>query len=380
MLVASKSILNIVPSNSPNIEERNDNDESKKMSSSVECRKSIDKIYTLMKKFGKSQDSESKSSKSKYVTNSTDTQGGRSSTFQGSDSGTSLKHRLTSSNPSCFSFEKNNSEVIKPGHIYKQKPGSPTNVVPKVIISSKSSAHTSKLDSEKIKKERRKSVVSPITKVSENPLKAISHLLHEFENVQKNRQKPVPEQKPAKKLEIVTSDGKSGSKQSSFKRRSRLEQHEAQNERCVRVTTPKEKKNRPSPAMDITKIPYQQIPVDEKHIDKIPKKKLGDILDEVKEARGEAVRGPSKLNSRLNSLAQPKRSYVQAHSEEYQTKYGKNLMADRLQRLAAAPPPSAPDRNPGSANSRNKMKRSGTEAVSAVSMKLPSPSVPPLGV
>ncbi|CAD0202353.1 unnamed protein product [Chrysodeixis includens] len=378
-LLTTNTITHTIPSNSPKAEQ--DKPDPKKPTSSVECRKSIDKIYTLMKKFGRSHDTESKSSKSKYYSSHTgDVNGGReSSTFQGSDSGTSLKHHLTSSNPSCFSFEKNNCEPLKCRN-FNRKLGSPTAVIRKVIISSKMTSQTPKSDSERNKKDRRKSGInSPTIKVPDNPLRAISQLLHEFENVQKNRQKPTTEPRSTKKsVELGTSEGKSASRQNAIKRRSRLDQHnDAQTERCIRVTTPKDKKNKSFSNMELPKPPYQQSPVDEKHATS-PKKKIADLLDEAKEARGEAVRGPSKLTSRLNSLAQPKRAYVQAHSEEYQNKYGKTLMADRLQRLAASQPPLAPDRNTGSANSRSKGKRSGTEAQSAVSVKLTPPSVPSL--
>uniref|UniRef100_A0A2A4JIE0 Uncharacterized protein n=1 Tax=Heliothis virescens TaxID=7102 RepID=A0A2A4JIE0_HELVI len=379
VLLTAKSKLNLVPSNSPNVEEYG-NTEQKKLASSVECRKSIDQIYDLMKKLGSTLETESKSLK-KYIPSVEkviEIEGRLSSTCQGSDSGTSLKHHLTSSNPSSFSFEKNNIEKHPTSHI--RKPENPSTVVPKVIISSKASMPP-KTDSEKNpKRDRRKSVShhSPPHKVADNPLKAISQLLHDFEHVHKTRHKQGTEQKSAKKVEMQSLDGRSGSRQSSMKRRSRLEQHnDAQTERQARVTTPKGKKPKAYHVMDITKIPYQQIPVDDKNADRTPKKKITDIIDEAKEARGEAVRGPSKLNSRLNSLAQPKRTYVQAHSEEYQIKYGKTLMADRLQRLAAAPPPSTLDRNTGSASSRNnKAKRNGSDAVSAASTK--SPSVPPL--
>ncbi|XP_047028983.1 uncharacterized protein LOC124636840 [Helicoverpa zea] len=379
VLLASKNKANIVPSNSPNVEEHLST-EQKKLVSSVECRKSIDQIYDLMKKLGNTVEKEIESkSQKKYiptVEKVEEVERRMSSTCQGSDSGTSLKHHLTSSNPSSFSFDKNNIEKTTSNI---RKPESPSSVVPKVIISSKSSV-SPKTDLEKNpKKDRRKpnNQHSPTRRVlQDNPLKAISQLLHEFEHVQKTRHKPVTEQKPAKKAEMQSSDGRGGSRQNSIKRRSRLEQHnDAQNERHARVTTPKDKKAKPYNVMDITKIPYQQIAVDDKHADRIPKKKITDILDEAKEARGEAVRGPSK-NSRLNSLAQPKRTYVQAHSEEYQIKYGKTLMADRLQRLAAAPPPSLMDRNTGSTSSRSKAKRNGSDGVSAVSMK--TPPVPPL--
>ncbi|XP_022824711.1 uncharacterized protein LOC111355181 isoform X2 [Spodoptera litura] len=382
ILLGSQSILNIAPSNSPNAEER-DNPDPKKLNSSVECRKSIDKIYTLMKKLENVQnihshnDSKSHSSKSKYISNNSEKSNGvdgrTPSTYQTSDSGTSLKHRSTSSNPSSFSFGKTNTERLNVKSFMHQSVTPPA-IVPKVIISSKSSP---KMDSEKIKKERKRLIPSPTIKIADNPLKAISQLLHEFENVQKIRQKSSTEQKSLKKMEVTSSDGKTGSRHSSFKRRSRLDQHnDSQPERSVRIIIPKDKKpTRIIKEMETPKFPYQQIPVEDK--DKLQKTKISDLLDEAKEARGEAVRGPSKLNSRLNSLAQPKRTYVQAHSEEYQTKYGKTLMADRLQRLAASQTQSTLERSTASVNSRNKLKR-GSEAMSTVSMKQSPLTVPPL--
>ncbi|CAH0687642.1 unnamed protein product [Spodoptera exigua] len=386
ILLASPSILKIDSSNSPNVEEH-DNSESKKLNSSLECRKSIDKIYNLMKELETAQnihthiDSKSQPSNSKYISNISEkgnvAEGRTTSTYQTSDSGTSLKDDLTSSNPSSLSCGKYNMEKVGINTFNYQSKTSPS-VVPKVIISSKSFPKT---DPEKPKKERKRLIPSPTIKIADNPLKAISQLLHEFENVQKVRQKSG--EKSLKKMEEAASDGKTGSRQSSFKRRSRLDQHnDTQPEKSVRITIPKDKKpTRSIKEMEVPKIPHQQIPVYEK--DKLQKKKISDLLDEAKEARGEAVRGPSKLNSRLNSLAQPKKTYVQAHSEEYQTKYGKTLMANRLQRLAVSQTQSTQEKSTASANSRIKIKR-GSEAVSTTttttaSMKQsPSPTVPPI--
>ncbi|KAJ8718676.1 hypothetical protein PYW08_002913 [Mythimna loreyi] len=379
-LVKCESVLK-VPENSPKISNEQTNTDTKKLNGSVECKKSIDKIYTLMNTLKKVQETEHKPTKSKFVLSipkKVDVKEGRmSSTCQGSESGTSLKHHTVSSNPSSFSFDKSNIEKLNNTH--NKKPGSLSPVVPKVIISSKSP--TPITDTENNRKNRRKSVTSPTKKISDNPLKAISQLLHEFENVQKNRQKPNAEQKVTKKIDVVsTSDGKSGRsalRKSPLKRRSRLDQHtESEADKSVRVSTPKEKKPRHHKELDSSKNPYQQTPVDDKHTEKPPRKKIIDILDEAKEARGEAVRGPSKLySSRLNSLAQPKKSYVQAHSEEYHTKYGRNLMADRLHRLAATP--HSLDRPTGSGNTRTKAKRSGMEPVPAAgAVKSVSP-VPP---
>lgn len=371
-----------VPLNSPNIDEPDINGP-KKVTTSVECRKSIDKIYTLMNKLGKVHDTEKKSTKSKLATTIPkkidDKEGKMSSICQESESGTSLKHRLPTSNPSSFSFDKKNIDE-KPNKTHNKKPGSLSPVVPKVIISSKSSL-IPKPDSENNRKNRKRSGTNLTIKVPENPLKAISQLLHEFENVQKTRRKSDTEQKHDKKTEVICNDGKNESRKNSSKRRSRLDKHnDSQTEKYVRLPIPKEKKPRQHKEMDIPRIPYQQSPVDDKHTDRLPRKKIIEMIDEAKEARGEAVRGPSKLTSRLNSLAQPKRTYVQAHSEEYQTKYGRTLMADRLQRLAAAPL-QAPERPPGSASTRNKAKRSGSEVVPAVgALKSPPSPVPPSGV
>lgn len=408
MIISSRSINNVVPANSPkddNIKEEGQSP--KKTVPTVECRKSIEKLYNLMKKLGNAEPLEIRSSKSKLVTNITKMDAkvgqGSSTIIQGSDSGTSLKHHLTSSNPSSFSFEKiNNSEEIPAIKIMSnKKTDALTTVVPKVIISTKQ--QTVKVEVDKTKKERKRVVINPLPKVPDNPLKAISQLLHEFDSVQKTRHRPPSDSKLSRKPDTPLEARSVPRPGIMVKRRSRIDQplreNEVQIDKNVKVVVPRDRRPRPNPTMEPLKIPHQQIPIEEKHFDRVAKeerhndraardkhlervtdrftkKKIADIIDEVKEAKGEAVRGPSKMNSRLNTLAQPKKSYVQAHSEEYQTKYGKNLMADRLQRLASAPPAPAPERQ--SLAARNRPKRS-TEAMSSVSVR-PPPSPQPLGV
>lgn len=300
-----------------------------------------------MKKIQRIDSLELKSSRSKlFPLNKVDSKAAQdSSMVQGSDSGTSLKHHLTSSNPSSFSFDKTNSpeENIAMKSTNNKKTVAPTTVVPKVIISTKQ--QTEKVEVERPRKERKKVVVNPPAKDSDNPLKAISHLLHEFDSVQKTRHKTPTELKPNKRPEM-TVESRNIPRQGPIRRRSRVDQpvkegnkemkeqdtHDSKN---VKVFITKERRPRPIPPTEMLKIPHQQIS-EEKHTDRsVTRKKIADIIDEVREAKGEAVRGPSRP-SRLNALAQPKKCYVQAHSEEYQTKYGRTLMADRLQRLAAA--------------------------------------------
>ncbi|KAG6457659.1 hypothetical protein O3G_MSEX010413 [Manduca sexta] len=368
-IVTTKSIINLAPANTPKHESTRDINDQKKPSSSVECRKSIDKIYDLMKKLENGDGDEEDVPKPKLTsapTDRVDTIGRRvSSTIQGSDSGTSLKHRLTSSNPSCFSFEKTNIEIPKLKTLNK---GPEIPVVPKVIISNK--VQIIKPDGEKSKKPKR-SITSPTVKTQDNPLKAISQLLHEFDNVQKCRQK-TGDLKPIKKHEITSNDVKSISCQGSSKRRSRLELHFKETEVLERpkVTSPRKLKT----SLGLNRNARQPIISDDNH-NKLTKRKINDIIDEVKEARGEAVKGPSKFYSRLNSLAQPKKSYVQARIDEHPIRAVK-APPEKPQKLALAPLLS--ERNVGSTNTKNKLKGTGTEATSSVCIK--QPPVQPIGV
>ncbi|KAJ0174960.1 hypothetical protein K1T71_009101 [Dendrolimus kikuchii] len=369
-VIKTHSSINTVPANSPKDIQINNNNQIKKTSSAMECRESIKQIYDLMKEIKKNNVLDVKPLKGEITNYNNEEiviiEAHGSSTIQGSDSGTSLKHYQTSSVPSCFSFDKVNVEETTQRSIPNKQSVTPPSVVPKVIINTKVQAPI--LD--KIKKEKRVVINTPI-KVPENPLRAISQILHEFENVQKTRQRPIEPKLVSKKGDTPTADIKSGTRQNSFLRRFRVDQNKDADVDKLKKITPRQKNPR-AIQTDVPKIPHYQITIEDKR-DKIFRKKLADIIDQAKEARGEAVRGPCKFPSRLNALAQPKRSYVQAHSDEYHTKYGRNLMTNRLQRLASNS--LSAQRPPASASSRNKIKR--TEATSAVSVKH-APSVPPL--
>ncbi|RVE43598.1 hypothetical protein evm_011748 [Chilo suppressalis] len=346
----------------------------------IECRKSIDKIYGLMKKLG-NDTLESKSSPTKCMTSGTnniETNVAPESSLQYSDSGTSLKHLLESSNPSSFSFDKipTIDQVSSPKSDITKKVNGVITVVPKVIISAKQSAI--KMEGDKMKKERKKIAVN-IQKIPDNPLKAISQLLHEFDSVQRTRHKITVESKGNKKSE-VSFENRNISRQGALKTRLHLEtpdviKHEPANEKNKVVI--RERKVKPSVIHEPLKILHQPSPTEDRQIDRT-RKRLADIIDEVKEAKGEAVRGPSKFTSRLNTLAQPKKSYVQAHSEEYQTKYGRTLMADRLQRLAGSQAPmQTTERHLMSGSARGRSRRS-VEPVAGASKSQQPPSLPPL--
>lgn len=373
-LASSQSSINLVPVNTPKcVQIHCDKNDSKKSSTTVEFRKSIDKIYDLMKKIEKTDETETKLVKSKFAAAATDTfnaiEERGSSTVQCSDSGTSIKHHLTSSNPSCFSFEKTtHSDFSKAKLVDSKKSKIQTAMVPKVIISTKS--QTLKVDAERPKIQRKKSAGNPSPKViRENPLKAISQLLHEFDYVQKTRfkqpgAKSPRSPRPSKIADIP--DIRNTSRQSSYRKNSRQEQHikdnEPQSEKSTKLHPIKEK--RPKLMNNIDSRFQQQINV---------KRQVGDIMDEVRESRGEAVRGPSKLNSRLNTLAQPKKSYVQAHIEEFQSKYGRNHMSDRLQKLAGGQFSSSPETGTLSPNTKHKQRRNGAD-ISSTPVKQSQPT------
>ncbi|CAG4935914.1 unnamed protein product [Colias eurytheme] len=317
-----RSITNIVPTNTPKEINLSVNKESPKhqqtCAPTVECRKSIDKIYNLIQKPAQTDTSQLDSAK-KLELNV-----GRSSDgedkyegyhcIQASDSGTSVKHHLASSIPSCLSFERaNKDQQIKKNVIKKSE--IPISVHPKVTIDSKNQVRRSNDD--KTKRDGRK-ISSPMHKIAENPLKAISQLLHEFENVQKSRLKN--ESKTNKKLD---SEQKQSGRQVTFKRPLHQDQHPKDSEHVSRVSTPKERKSRHNNTLlQTSKLSNTKTSMDEK----LNRKKVTDILDEVKEARGEAVRGPPKTHSRLDSLAQPKKSYIQSNSEQYQNRNVRNIL------------------------------------------------------
>ncbi|XP_031763121.2 uncharacterized protein LOC113510853 [Galleria mellonella] len=371
-----QSNVSMVPVNTSKDNEYENKNDCKRVNTSVECRKSIIKLYDLMNNLRKletvGKSTTISNSPVEEEKNNIVTQG--SSIFQGSDSGTSVKHRLTSSNASYFSFDKiNNPNGTFTKHSINKKTGVPPSVVPKVIISTKS--QTIKFESNK--KDKKRISVSYSNVAPENPLKAISQLLHEFDSIQKTKQK-VPEPKQTKKSDPASADLQFVSRQSCFKKCSQVDHHlrDEQVGKNVSFIAPRDK--RPIAPVDLLKIPHQQVTIHENNIEKLSKKRISDIIDEAKEARGEAVRGPSKLTARLNTLAQPKRSYVQAHSKEYSIKYGRTVMANRLQRLATIPVPPSVDKTVGFATLKNKQKRSTHVGGLSTSMKILSPSMQPL--
>ncbi|OWR46825.1 hypothetical protein KGM_215406 [Danaus plexippus plexippus] len=351
--ISIKSTNFTVPTNTP--KEQNDENDDENIPVSLQCRKSIEKVYNLIKELS-STDTSNAIEKSKSKVDIHDKLGVKiSSTVQNSDSGTSIKHQLTSSSPSSFSFDKANVEKSN-GEVDTNKTPvvkveQSISVVPKIIISSK--VQTVKIEREKLRKESKRSQ----PEVPRNPLKAISQLLHEFDHVQKTRYKSGQETKSNRRLE-TTSDGKTSFRQ--FRKPPPYQEHPKTNDPVLtKFLTPNEKRARYSPGKEMVKTTFNHSPAEEKG----NKKKLTDYIDEVKELNGEAVRGPPKRTSRLNSLAQPKKSYVQAHHEEYQSRYGRNIVSDRLQKLASAP---IQERNIGTATYKGRQRR-GSETTTATS-------------
>ncbi|XP_063539593.1 uncharacterized protein LOC134748749 [Cydia strobilella] len=238
----------------------------------LECRRSLEKIYTLMKKLQQIETSETTKKKA------------QSSESRGliSESGSSLKRRVSFSNPKLEKLTDRSEKA-------KERCDSPTAAVPKVIISVKPQT---KLD------EKNRSKAKPpraIKMIPENPLKAISQLLHDIDNVQKSRPK--------------IADPKSINRSIS-----------TENEELVKIQ--KRRSRIGSPAIEeqkvTAKVKTRFVREDKPEVVKpqVLEKKINDMIDEAKEARGEAVRGPARFSSRLNALAQPKRAYVQARGEE----------------------------------------------------------------
>ncbi|XP_045484428.1 uncharacterized protein LOC111003640 isoform X2 [Pieris rapae] len=279
----------------------------------VKCRKSIDKIYDLMKKLGTidSSSSNNKIPECDEFEVPVDSKQVRGSSVQPSDSGTSLKHNLVSSNPSCFSFEKVYLDSPVNKNIYR-KSEIPIATIPKPKALTKPQSS----GDDKQKKDRRK-LTSPVTKISENPLKAISQLLRDFESVKVNR--PRTDSEPKSKR--YDTDKKHSSRQVTFRKPLQQEPNLKPSEPSSRGSTPKNKKPRVNTLTHAGRSQYHlKSSVEEKPVDKLNRRKITDIIDEVKEARGEAVRGPPK--SRLDCLAQP-RKYNQPSNEQssYRNKY-----------------------------------------------------------
>lgn len=328
----------IVPANSPHKHSKGNNDATN-LVTSIECRKSIDKLYNLMKGLSRTEEIV------KHQTNNSNMkhqlvliQDKKNS--QASNSGTSLKNVLVSSNNSSYSCEKCNEQDTSKQKLMKKT--APQNIIPKVIISTKlQSTKQDLIDKNKVIRKEGKPVRNTTNKINNanNPLKAISQLLREFDNVHKTKHK-VDNNLKGQKDNIITFDVKNVTVHSPNKRNNWRQQ---QSIREYNRLPPVHNKNNRNTLNNDKKLKVTTIPeaskVQEKSLEKSPKNNINDFIDEVKEARGEAVKGPSRNHSsRLNYLAQPKKLYVQAHSEEFQNKYGKNLMSDRLQRLATILP------------------------------------------
>lgn len=306
-----------------NIKLQVETEQSKKNRSSMEFRKSIDKIYELMNKLGKVPDN--KLCKSKFT--AVQTSRGyisrlSSPTAQYEESYSSVKDQ-TSTITSNLSKEKvENPERTLNQDLAKHKNQnvqSPSAVVPKIVINTKS--QTPKGVGEKARKDRKK--INSTKTAPENPLKAISQILHEFDNAQKNRYKTGTNDAKPKRAEIVSPEGKLVTRQNSLKKPfADSKTSSAVREKRIKSGDPK--------------FYHQQSPTDYKQMNRSIKKQVADLMDEFKEARGEAIRGP-RPSARLNSLAQPKRTYVQAQIEDFQARHGNSAMSDRLLRLTGSP-------------------------------------------
>lgn len=313
-LKSTQSTNVVVPTNTPKQDEYKVKNYKKIVT--IECRKSIDKIYDLMKKQGDTKtNNDIIYNENQIEDNFTDVAIGKESFItQCSDSGTSIKHLLTSSNPSSFSFDKTNTVNHIPNKTLKRNSAKPTTVTPKVIINSKTQAN--ELDN--IMKKDAKKIDT--NRIIDNPLKAISQLIHDIDNVQKTRHKSGNELKSSKKHESLNIEKKNNPRPLTYKKQCRNDnesntsRHPVQKEKRLQNFTNETIKLSP-------RLPTEKA-------NKVNRKKMIDIIDEVKELKGEAVRGPSK-RSRLDSLAQPKKLYVQAHHEEYQNRHGKHYFTER---------------------------------------------------
>ncbi|XP_068622872.1 protein PF3D7_1417600-like [Battus philenor] len=339
----------------------NANNSNKKSQMSLECKKSIDKIYELMKRLSKVDSSDSWYSR--HPESSTNTSRrlscNKNIALPTTDSGTSLKHQLTSSNPSVCSFEETNEVTIPPNKVNK-KAGVDTNVVSKVIISSK----TQNKDSEF--RPNKKVTINAPENNAKNPLKAIAHLINEFDHIQKSRQKTTIEAKEQKKINKVM-DGKNFPRNSFLKKAVRLdEQIKDTNTNPNKIISPN-RKIQPKTSIVRGKVMNPQLPNANRNVER--DKKMIDIVDEaLREARGEAVRGPPRPYTRIDSLAQPKRINVTGQNERL--KQRKSIIP------SAASQVSDKVINSASASSKIKQKRIDQEQISTPTAKVPSNSSP----
>ncbi|KPJ14466.1 hypothetical protein RR48_13537 [Papilio machaon] len=330
--------------NSPreNIDTNINNNSNKKSLTSMECKKSIDKIYELMRKLSKVDSSESMYSSHKVTpadTSFNDSAKDKKVKVINTDSCASIKCQLIESNPSIFSFEEKNNETLYSDKSSK-KSGLEANSITKVIISSKPHIRAEKNETKPHKRVR---IHSP-ENISKNPLKAISHLINEFDNIQKGRQRPAPEPRESKKtnnfvetkalprfnLPKKITRGENENKEGKLIPNKNIFNNDTKNQYrnpMVRGKTLTE------PIGNMSKIVERE-------------KKVVDIVDEaLREARGEAVKGPPRQFTRLDSLAQPKKSYVNAQMEAMKPRYGRNYVPGPPAQVSQAPRPVRQRRN-----------------------------------
>ncbi|XP_039758739.1 uncharacterized protein LOC120632797 isoform X1 [Pararge aegeria] len=284
---------------------------------SVKCRRSIDKIYELIKKISETGSLKGICRESRIAKNY--------DKLDSSDSGSSIKHQLlTSVNSSCLNFKKTNTG-FKSSNDTKKKSEKQTSII---TVSSKS--RSNKFINNTNSKENKKLT---FCKNQETPLKAISQLIREFDNVRKTNNKNGNELKMNKKNE-ASADSKSYSRPNSQKRIPKQDQNLKESEAIFLKNSMFKDKDRGCGPIKISILQHE-----EKSSNKPDIKKIADIIDEVKELRGEAVRGPPKKSTRLYSLAQPKKAYLSAQQEESQNRFGKRV-PDRLSK------PTIPIANP----------------------------------
>lgn len=276
--------------------ENDDEDGSKKLT--LQCRKSIDRVYDLMKKIG--NNFEPKHTKSKFSTivkheKIDETYPDSDSIARGTYSGTTMKHDLEYSMASNFSLDGNTKLPTNTMQKQQEIHNPPCTLQQKVFLSPKQ-----KMKPKPIK--QKISIVEP--NKENNPLKAISQLIRNINIVKKKadtaKQKNVAEAKIHAKVNTGLTDLK------------RIQRQVPSPTRVVKppdhqkVLKPTERRPKPPSVLE------HKLALGDRRFDRFNRKKESDINDEEKEARGEAVRGPSK---RLNALAQPRQPYLQAGEE-----------------------------------------------------------------
>lgn len=277
------------PENDVSIDFKND-----KIMHSVECRKSIEKIYDLIKNNSETDSLEVKmsGSKNRHHIDFDLTCSKVRFCDQARGGVTHMQHRITDSKTSRLIPEKTNTVFN-----IKTDPKKPPPFISKVTVNPKSQNKLNNTTNN-----------LNYSKFQENPLKALSQLIHKIDNVQKATNRNANELKSNKKIE-------------NFKRMPKQDQNLKDTDEILsKVSTAKERK-RQSTAYEPIKIDNQQLQSEETSPGK--SKKIADLIDEVKELRGEAVRGPSKKLTRLNSLAQPKKSYLSSTREETVNRFEK---------------------------------------------------------